>query len=127
MFEIKSWPLSFHYPFLTPSWNPCRIKTQSTFRHDRQKKTVCVRVACEKDTRANARDLGVNRCVGAHGNLCRGSEMESVCVCVFEFTGTELSPPPDTGRLAAAREGANEERGENEQEEKKKGLRRENN
>lgn len=86
MFEIKSRPLSFHDPFLTPSWSLCGIRTQSTFGHDRQKKTGCVcacmRVAREKDAIANARGLGVNRCVAAHGNLCRGSEKESVRVCV---------------------------------------------
>lgn len=43
---------------------------------------MSVRVACEKDARANARGFGVNRCVGAHGNLCWGSEKESVCVCL---------------------------------------------
>lgn len=119
MFEIKSRPLSFHYSFLTPSWSLCGIKTQSTFGHGRQKKTGCVcacmRVACEKDGHANARGLGVNRMATFAGVVRR-----KVCVCVFELTGAELSPPPDTGQLAAAREGANKERGENEQEEEKK-------
>lgn len=83
---------------------------------------MCMRVVCEKDARANARGFRVNRCVGAHGNLCRDSEKESVCVCLNSLAQNCHLP-----LTLAGREGANEERGENEQEEEKKGLRRENN
>lgn len=50
-------------------------------------------------------NLSFSKCV-------REPVSEGVCVCVFvwtEFTGSEQSPPPDTGRSAEALEGSNEE------------------